>query len=188
MFCSRHPVLESDVNVCEEKSGGRLGKAQMRDFVMKYIEQEHPDVLESVKTSMTDEQISENKATNSFLTYESLCNSRGWDIFDKGNDDKIEKRIALGWLKKGTAVSKSEAALIDEMDLPRCAKFKYILTSVESSLTNRTRDAMCVAGLGCDFCLASPPPPTHPEQLRIQNSSLQPTACCKVVVLQCGGC
>jgi hypothetical protein len=121
----------------------------MRNFVMQFIEQEHPDVLEKVTTTSKDETISENSAKNNFLTYEALCVSRNWDIKDPENEAKIEQRIKLGWLKRGPSVSKSEAAVLDEHEFPRCSKFKYILTEVSTSSTNRTLNAMCVAKLWC---------------------------------------
>ena len=94
----------------------KAGQAELDGIVEAYTKQEHPDVFEKWGTTM--EESAETKATDATetLNYGQVCLRHHWDLFDHGNNYKMDTFVALNYYDRNK-LPRKELAKVEGQEL-----------------------------------------------------------------------
>jgi hypothetical protein len=103
----------------------------------KFIAKQRPHVAESLKTSLTEEDIKTQKAVEITINYNTLCTINSLKLKDSTNDETIQEWIDLGWYSRkrlGTADRKKLAG----RGFPSAVEYTYYDMQKTIETANRT--------------------------------------------------
>jgi hypothetical protein len=107
-------------------------------MLTEFAEKKHPDMLESLKTSVEDKSTESHHKESAVLNYEQLCTPRSWKMKDPATAAEIAERLELGYIQKTSKVSSSEQKLLKAKDYPECSFYKCKIVSEKSVASKET--------------------------------------------------